>query len=75
MGRPFNVKDVKDVGTYKQPDAEQKLAFEKVSLGFQSYCAILLQTCPESPDLSDAIRKLREVRMIANSSIAHRGKY
>lgn len=55
---------------YHSPDELQRELYQSLRLAARSFAAVILYTCPQSSDRTDAIRKLRECVMIANASIA-----
>lgn len=67
--------ELKDVMTYHPWTQEQIEKGDKVRSVLGEAVKVIIENCPPSPDRSIAIRKLREARMDANSSITHNGKF
>ncbi len=59
-----------DLFTYHAPTAEQVGMYARINDAARAFARVLLIECPTSPDLSAAIRLVREARMTANASIA-----
>lgn len=59
-----------DLFTYHAADDEQKVKYKAINDAGKAFAKVVLQTCPSSPDRSEAIRMIRTARMTANSSIA-----
>lgn len=62
--------DLDDLFTYHPPTPEQLEKYEAINTAAQAFAAVVKTVCPCNPDSVAAIRKIREARMTANSSIA-----
>lgn len=69
---PSNVRDVdiESLFTFHPPTGTQPLRYTAVRAAAKVFAATILENCPSCADRTVAIRKLREVVMIANASIA-----
>lgn len=56
--------------TYHAPTPEQLVKYTVLRDGARAYAEVINKNCPDSPDKTVAIRKLRECVMVANASIA-----
>ena len=66
---------ITDMMTYRTWNAEQIASGAKVRRAILNAVCVIVDSVPPGPDRSVAIRKLREVRMDADSAITHGGKY
>ncbi len=64
-----------DCFTYHTWAPEQIEKGKLVRASLQSAFEVIIANVPPSADRSTALRKLREVRMDANSAITHNGRY
>jgi hypothetical protein len=55
---------------YHRPTPEQQRQYERITAAVKALAELLHEECPASPDRDAAVNKLREVRMLANASIA-----
>lgn len=60
--------------TFHSPSADQLEKYNAIRVNAGTLASIIVEACPESADVSAAIRKLREVVMTANAAIACGGK-
>lgn len=65
---------LEDLFTYHPPSEGDKERYEAITRAAKAFARVILETCPPSADRSAALRKVREARMTANSSIACKGK-
>ena len=75
---PYRItaENVKDVFTYVQPATEDVAAAHLHVQAAATQCAKEFFTaCPESHELTLAIRCLQEAKMWANAAIAHDGRF
>ena len=56
--------------TYQPPRHDQIPRYNDVRLAARMLATVIYRTCPNGPDRSAAIRKLRECVMTANAAIA-----
>ena len=61
--------------TYHAPTDEQKEHYIKIREKGMELARLIHEACPESPDRTTAIRKLRETIMTANAAIATGGGF
>lgn len=66
--------DLKNRFTYHQPKAGQAKKYTQIRAFAHEYATLLVNLCPQSPELIRAIDKLEEAVMLANASIARHGK-
>lgn len=59
-----------DLFTYHKATSEQVEKYERINEAAKAFARVILAECPNNPDRSAAIRKVREARMTANSAIA-----
>lgn len=64
---------IENLFTYHAPTPEQKVAYVDIRSKAMELARVIHASCPESPDRSAAIRKLRECVMTANAAIATGG--
>lgn len=62
--------DLETVFTYHKPKEDQLPRYEEIRNAGRHFAEVLIQCCPAGPDLSAAIRKVREAVMTANAAIA-----
>jgi len=62
-----------EVFTYHPPRPGQDEKYAAIRAAGKSMAMIILATCPQCADRTDAIRKVREAVMTANASIALNG--
>lgn len=74
MGR-FNDEALADIFSYHTPNDEQIGHYKAIREKARELATVIVAHTPESADQTAALRKLREVVMTANSSIALGGKY
>ncbi len=60
--------------TYHAPTPEQVIQYQKIRDAAKALAVVIIENTPQSADQTVAIRKLREVVMTANASIACGGK-
>jgi hypothetical protein len=60
--------------TYHPPSEGDKDRFDRLTAAAKAFALVILEVCPASADRSAAVRKVREARMTANSSIACKGR-
>lgn len=63
---------LKELFTYHPPTEEQKVAYERIRGSALELAATIVAYCPQGPDATAAIRKVREAVMTANAEIATR---
>lgn len=69
--RPTPIDEVlDDLFTHHALTEAQREQYDKINDAARALAGVILAVCPNSPDRSDAIRKVREASMIANASIA-----
>lgn len=68
-------KTIDDMFTYHAWGPEQMEKGAAVRNILAEAVRVIVANVPPSPDRSDAIRKIRDARMAANSAITHEGKY
>ena len=59
---------------YHKPTEDQVERYNQITAAAKALAKVILDTCPACADRTDAIRKVREARMTANSSIALHGE-
>ncbi len=69
------MREVHDMFVYHSPNPEQLKNMTQIRDALENAFNTILEYAPPSADRSAALRKLREARMDANSSIVHNGKY
>lgn len=62
-----------DIFTYHSPRPGQEEKYAAIRAAAKNFAMIILVTCPQCADRTDAIRKVREAVMTANASIALNG--
>lgn len=65
---------IDEVFQYHAPSEEQIAHYAAIRASAKAFAETLAVHCPPSADRSDAFRKLREVVMTANSSVALSGR-
>lgn len=73
MGQ-VNEINLERVFTYQPATKDQQVAYENVRNSAIILAEIILKNVPNCADRSDALRKLRECRMVANAAIALNGE-
>ena len=68
--RGFPDQTLDEIFTYHAPTADQVLRYARIREGAFAFAKVVRDNCPVSADRTDAMRKLREVVMTANASIA-----
>lgn len=68
-------KEVRDMFEYHPWTEEQQAKGKEVRESLVQSVFTLIRNVPPGPDRTVAIRKIREARMDANSSITHKGRY
>jgi hypothetical protein len=71
----FTDEVLRDIFTYHAPTPDQLPKFQAIRDASYEFSKILIANTPASADQTVAIRKLRELVMSANQSIALGGKY
>lgn len=61
---------LEDLFTYHPATPEQSARYERINAAAKAFAQVVIEECAGCPDASDAIRKIREARMAANSAIA-----
>lgn len=64
---------IEDLFTYHSPTADQPKRYEDLRHAARHLAYAIDNLCPDGPDKTAAIRKLREAVMTANASIALEG--
>jgi hypothetical protein len=59
--------------SYHPPTPYGLPKFTAINQAAKNFAEVVLQNCPPSADRSDAIRKIREARMVANAAVALNG--
>jgi hypothetical protein len=59
-----------DLFTYHRADESQAIKYQVINDAAKHFARAVLTVCPNNPDRSVAVRKIREARMTANSAIA-----
>lgn len=62
-----------DLFRYHAPNEVTIPKYAAINQAAKNFAEVILQNCPSSADRSDAIRKIREARMVANAAIALNG--
>lgn len=73
--RGLTLDNVEDAFRYHPWHPGQADRGNQVREALVSAAKVILRNVPEGPDRSTALRKLREVRMDANSAITHNGQF
>lgn len=69
--RPMSESErLNEIFSYHAPTPSQIPKYNSINQAAKNFAEIILQNCAPSADRSDAIRKIREARMVANASIA-----
>lgn len=71
---PIGTEELDNWFVYHAPLASEIAQYAEIRDAAKVFAAVLLKNCPQSADLTAAIRKVREAVMTANASIACRGK-
>lgn len=71
----FTTDVLDDIFTYHAPRPDQLPKYDALRKAARDFAGVLIENTPSSPDQTVAIRKLRELVMSANQSIALDGKY
>lgn len=66
------LQDIFEYHPWDGPKVERGI---KVKLSLMAAFRSIIENVPPCPDRSDALRKIRDARMAANSAITHEGKY
>jgi len=62
--------DLDNIFTYHKPIKDQAQRYERIRTQAKALAEFLVLSCPESPELTKAIRKIEEGVMWANAAIA-----
>jgi hypothetical protein len=65
----ITIENMKDLIYWHRPSPEQVTLMEEIAKASEALMERILMACPDSADRSTALRKVREARMWANSSI------
>ncbi len=68
--RVETMEQIEALFTYHAPQGDQPERYEKINAAAKALALVILECCPGCADRTDALRKLREVRMVANASVA-----
>lgn len=60
--------------TYHPPSEQDVLKYAAINQAARNFAEVVRANCPYSADYKDAVRKIREARMIANAAIALKGR-
>lgn len=71
----FTQEQIEDIFTYHKPEADEPARYEHIRMAAQVLAKVIVENTPSSADQTVAIRKLREAVMVANASIALKGKF
>lgn len=72
--RPMSSSEVlRELFSYHPPTPNTLPKFAAINQAAKNFAEVILQNCPRSADLSDAIQKIREARMFANAAVALNG--
>lgn len=71
----YTVEMIEDMFTYHAPTPDQLPKYEKLRSAAREFAKVLVETTPESPDQSAAMRLLRQCVMQGNAAIALGGNY
>lgn len=66
----IKIEDLDNLFTYHAPKGDQTERYGKINDAAKNFAKVVLENTPPSADQTDAIRKIREARMTANSAIA-----
>lgn len=66
---------IENLFSYHAPDEHQAFSYDTIRAAAKEFAYAIEYNCPESPDRTDAIRKVREAVMMANASIATGGGF
>lgn len=66
---------IENLFTYHESNEEQIRSYIEIRHNAKELAYVINRVCPVGPDRTDAIRKLREVVMTANSAIATGGGF
>lgn len=67
------VEILRELFSYHPPTGYTLPKFAAINQAAKNFAEVVLQNCPPSADRSDAIRKIREARMVANAAVALNG--
>lgn len=70
MAPDFSDKELDNLFTYHAPKTDQIARYATIRQAGKDFAKLIRDNCPPSADRSVAIRKIREVVMNANASIA-----
>jgi len=59
---------------YHPPTPEDLPKYAAINQAAKNFAEVVRANCPDSADYRDAIRKIREARMIANAAVALKGR-
>jgi hypothetical protein len=62
--------DLANLFTYHKPKNDQLARYEKLRAAAKAFAEVIDRSCPDGPDKTVAIRKVREAVMTANAAIA-----
>ena len=72
--RPYTSEEiVAEFFKYHAPNEITIPKYATINQAAKNFAEVVLQNCPAGADRSDAIRKIREARMVANAAIALSG--
>jgi len=63
-----------EIFKYHSPEGDQPQRYEKLRASAKQFAETVAELCPPCADRTDAIRKIREAVMTANSCIALKGR-
>lgn len=72
---PFTEEQLRDIFTYHSPTPEQQAHYLALRDAAFEFSKVIITHTPPSADQTASIRKLREVVMTLNASIALQGKF
>lgn len=75
LSRGLTLENVDEAFRYHTWSRYQNDCGEQVRDALIAAAKVILRVVPDGPDRSTALRKLREVRMDANSAITHQGRF
>ena len=67
---PSTLTCLEEAFTYHSPNELQQSKYVKIRNAAKFFAETVAIECPECPDKTDAVRKIREAVMMANASIA-----
>ena len=68
--RVETAEQIAELFTYHPPTEGQAERYAKINEAARNLALVILEHCPGCADRTDAIRKVREARMVANAAIA-----